>query len=780
MQTVNLQTNPFLYRLCHELVAVRGHLPVVLNTSFNVAGQPIVESPEEAIRTFLCTDIDFLCLEGLWITKQDVPIKSYEEHLECVNDSRVPHGLPPGQPPVTELMRQLDRALFFGDASDCAWSSDELQRLSREGGKFKETSRLFRETAYGFAFRTQWSPNVVCILNPLAGSEILDRHGMCQKSTHTLSEIALLQAVFNGSRDELDKLRVQQQLSTREWDERIQWALQQLARYHLQPDRPVIDVTPPDTPLTDLPDRTLVPFADESFSAAGALSTVREALIRAGYSQSEICNLLKTESLQKIEPTCLHYYDRFLLPHSALGDLVRLFLLRVALPPERLLGLLGSQSFDLLVALGVLKQRQGKFASAVDLYCVDGLFIATDHRHMVYQDDQLDEDPVMYIGLDSLGLVYTAPRNAVRRVLDLCTGSGIQALVASCYAQEVIGVDINPRAVRFARFNAGLNGIRNVRFLVGDLYNATIGSKFDLILANPPFVASPRQHLKFRDGGGRGEAVLSRIVSDAASSLTDGGRLYVVADLADTVDYEQKLNAWWSGGPAHKLLLQTADRNELQFAVPHTHTAFGQHFESYNTELEHWVTSFRQAKLKSINFGYICIHRLPVTAVGTYYARTIHNPNVPIHEQVKRYFTQRDFVQEGFNNQLFLEATDDLHFRIEFRLKHDHREPERHYQLFVPDNPYYTTYTVNEDIFRGIELILRRNVQLGELPDSYSQQWVRDLIYKGLIHVRPFPTNQSSIKEIGQAQAEKIQAQALVQEAQTKTTPTCLSSYIGQ
>jgi carbamoyltransferase len=780
VQTVTLQGNPFLYRLCHELVATREHLPIVLNTSFNVAGQPIVESPEEAIQTFLNTDINYLCLENLWIAKQDIPVRSYEQHLDQLEDSSFPQGLPAGQPSMGELMQQLDRALFFGDTAGCPWSAEELQCLSREGGRFKETSRLFRGTSYGIDFRMQWSLNVVCILNPLEHSEVIDRSGTYQSSAYTLSEVALLQAIIRGSKDELDKLRIDQQLSTLEWEERIQWGLKQLAQYHLQPNQHVTLIRQPDTPLSGLPDRTLAPFADERCSAREVSGALRTILVRASYSESMICKLLGTESLQRIESTYLHYYDRFLLPQSDLGDLIRLFLLRVALPAERLKSLFGSQCLDSLIHLGVIKRRGDKWASAVDLYCADGLFIATDHHHMVHDGDHLDEDPVMYIGLDSLGLVHTAPRYPVEQALDLCTGSGVQALVASRYAKEVIGVDLNPRAIRFARFNACLNGICNARFMVGDLYSTLNNRKFGLILANPPFVASPRQELRFRDGGACGEDVLSRIVSEATHYLTQDGRLHVVADLADAADYEKKLDVWWSGGPAHKLVLQTADRNEVQFAVPHTHAPFGQRFETYNTELEQWVTSFRQAKLKLINFGYICIHRLSPVAAGSYYIRTIHNPDIPIHEQVKRYFEQRESVQGDGNNQLFLRATEDLQFRIEFRIDGELRTPERRYQLFVPDNPYYTTYTVNEEMFRGLELILRRDVQLSELPDPYKQEWILELIYKGLVHVSLFPFNHNHSKRSTEDPTKTVRSQYRVQEAQTKTTPTCLSTYLGQ
>ena len=66
------EENNYFYRLCHKVTEFRKGPPVLLNTSFNVAGQPIVETPEEAIETFLKTDIDYLYFRdyGILISKK--------------------------------------------------------------------------------------------------------------------------------------------------------------------------------------------------------------------------------------------------------------------------------------------------------------------------------------------------------------------------------------------------------------------------------------------------------------------------------------------------------------------------------------------------------------------------------------------------------------------------------------------------------------------------------------------------------------------------------------
>jgi carbamoyltransferase len=70
VQSVDDKTNPFITKILNEFEKLSG-LPVLLNTSFNVAGQPIVESPKDAIDTFLMTDIDILVLENYIIYKDN-------------------------------------------------------------------------------------------------------------------------------------------------------------------------------------------------------------------------------------------------------------------------------------------------------------------------------------------------------------------------------------------------------------------------------------------------------------------------------------------------------------------------------------------------------------------------------------------------------------------------------------------------------------------------------------------------------------------------------------
>jgi carbamoyltransferase len=68
IQTVRADINPRLYKLLEEFDALTG-VPVLLNTSFNVKGEPIVETPRDAVNCFLSTGIDYLAMHDLLLRK---------------------------------------------------------------------------------------------------------------------------------------------------------------------------------------------------------------------------------------------------------------------------------------------------------------------------------------------------------------------------------------------------------------------------------------------------------------------------------------------------------------------------------------------------------------------------------------------------------------------------------------------------------------------------------------------------------------------------------------
>lgn len=123
------------------------------------------------------------------------------------------------------------------------------------------------------------------------------------------------------------------------------------------------------------------------------------------------------------------------------------------------------------------------------------------------------------------------------RVLDLGTGSGAIAL-SIAHARpdvQVTATDASQAALAVARENAGRLGLGNVRLLHSDWFAALAGERFDMIVSNPPYIASDDAHLRQGDlrfepatalaSGSDGLDDIRRIVANAPAHLQPGGWL---------------------------------------------------------------------------------------------------------------------------------------------------------------------------------------------------------------------------------------------------------------
>jgi carbamoyltransferase len=68
VQTVDARTNPRYHALLSRFESLTG-CPVIVNTSFNVRGEPLVCTPEEAFRCFMGTELDMLFVENCVLVK---------------------------------------------------------------------------------------------------------------------------------------------------------------------------------------------------------------------------------------------------------------------------------------------------------------------------------------------------------------------------------------------------------------------------------------------------------------------------------------------------------------------------------------------------------------------------------------------------------------------------------------------------------------------------------------------------------------------------------------
>lgn len=188
---------------------------------------------------------------------------------------------------------------------------------------------------------------------------------------------------------------------------------------------------------------------------------------------------------------------------------------------------LGKESIDNMVESGIWYYDEN-FVKTNNLIVLvyQGIKILTEiNPHF---NTCINRNTNVYIGIDSLRLAENIQfkRNSV--VLDLCSGTGIQGLLAARSAKKVISVEINPATVNVTKFNVALNELNDlIDVRLGDLYTVIkADEKFDFIYANPPFIPmiDDVEYPICGTGGEDGLKVLKQIVEQLDKHLKDGGQ----------------------------------------------------------------------------------------------------------------------------------------------------------------------------------------------------------------------------------------------------------------
>jgi len=183
---------------------------------------------------------------------------------------------------------------------------------------------------------------------------------------------------------------------------------------------------------------------------------------------------------------------------------------------------------EILAAAGYVQETvAGALRPCVFVYFLDELLIATDllARHYL--------DQVCPLSLEQVFLVRSMDVRLGDHVLELCLGSGVNALAAARRgAARVVGVEISERALAFAATNAAVNlaGKRDdapLEMFRGNLFEPLAAEDcFDLILVNPPFEPVPpgTRHFLHSHGGEDGLDVVRAFLPGVAQRLRPGGR----------------------------------------------------------------------------------------------------------------------------------------------------------------------------------------------------------------------------------------------------------------
>ena len=127
------------------------------------------------------------------------------------------------------------------------------------------------------------------------------------------------------------------------------------------------------------------------------------------------------------------------------------------------------------------------------------------------------------------------------RVLDMGTGSGVNAIACASRGSDVLAVDVNPVAVACARGNAELNGFAaKIEVRQSDVFE-NVSGRFDLIVFDPPFRWFRPRNLQERGTADENYVALTTFFREVGDYLTPAGRVVLSFGTTGDIDYLHQL-----------------------------------------------------------------------------------------------------------------------------------------------------------------------------------------------------------------------------------------------
>lgn len=372
---------------------------------------------------------------------------------------------------------------------------------------------------------------------------------------------------------------------------------------------------------------------------------LRDLLAARGYSGGTLAARLGIEPGRQPGRADLPLYRLRLSERSPLDVLIDLFTLGEPVTEREAETACTSAGWRRLLQLGALVETGNGIVATCAISGHGDLLLAHDRM----DPRVLDERPDYVLGVNPPALLLgdLTPRRKVSSALDLGTGCGLQALRMARHADRVVGTDIVPRALRYARFNARLNGIANVEFRQGDLFGPVRDERFDLIVANPPYVISPDRGHVYRDSGLPGDSICARIVGQGGRHLREGGLMVTLVNWAcGSASPAPPLDApprdWVRGTGCDAWILRHEPTTALDYAV-----SWNRHPDvaRYAAGLQRWMDYFRAEGIQSIVMGAVVLRRRTAEAHWVASERVPHAGVGPSEGQINRLVRNMDFLE---------------------------------------------------------------------------------------------------------------------------------------
>jgi methylase of polypeptide subunit release factors len=344
------------------------------------------------------------------------------------------------------------------------------------------------------------------------------------------------------------------------------------------------------------------------------------------------------------------------LASPQLPALVRLFLAGAAIPQLDATDALQPLELEALIDAGLLIRTDDGLQAAVRIGWCDGLLVCHD-----WHDGRTGHrEDVVGVAQASLTLADLTVRLPDVDALDVGTGGGVQAFLATRHAKTVTGTDINSRALDLAALGTALNDLPSLAWREGSLLEPVGDDTFDLITVNPPFIISPDNSFMWRDAGQSGAVggLCPLLLSELNRHLRPDGWASMLASWIHDADgdWSSPLRSWLAESDCDAWILRFSSQDQLSYA--HTWLAQTEHSsKSFTSALDRWMKFYAEHHIEALATGAIVLHRAAQDGGHMWIDEMPVSPTGPAGEQIRRAFRQRKRLSRLADRDLLLDES---------------------------------------------------------------------------------------------------------------------------
>jgi hypothetical protein len=155
-----------------------------------------------------------------------------------------------------------------------------------------------------------------------------------------------------------------------------------------------------------------------------------------------------------------------------------------------------------------------------------------------------------------------------------------------------------------------LSGLGDVEPRQGSLFEPVAGERFDLVVANPPFVISPDARYTYRESGFPADGFCAELVRQVPRHLNPGGRCQLLANWLHVKgeDWRDRVGGWLTGTGCDGWAVQRDVQDPAEYVELWLRDAAEQGTPGYRDRYDTWLDRLESLNVTGIGFGWITLH----------------------------------------------------------------------------------------------------------------------------------------------------------------------------